>query len=231
MAFIAQDTGGGDFKRVPAGVHIGRCYSLIDLGSQRVEFQGDIKIQHKILVRWELFGEDDSGAPLTVDIDGQQMPMTISKRYTLSLSTKSRLRSDLESWRGRGFTDEEAQGFDVAKLLGAYCMVNVTQNEANGKTYANVASLTPLPGALKHAKPEPVHDNQLFDLDKPDMALFARFHEKLQDTIRQSAEWAHRLKANGQPQAAGNAYRNTRDGVSPPSPGLGGLEDDLDPPF
>jgi len=86
MAFIAQDNGGGDFKRVPTGVYIGRCYSLIDLGSQKVEFQGDVKLQHKILVRWELFGEDEDGQPLTVEIDGKARPMTISKRYTLSLS-------------------------------------------------------------------------------------------------------------------------------------------------
>lgn len=204
MAFIAQDTGGGDFKRVPPGVHIGRCYSLIDLGSQRVEFQGDVKIQHKILVRWELFGEDDNGQPLTIDVDGEPKPMTISKRYTLSLSDKARLRQDLESWRGRGFTDEEAKGFDVSKLIGAYCMVNVTQNETNGKTYSNVANLTPLPSALKNAKPDAVHPNQTFDLDNPDMALFETFHEKLQDTIRASAEWAARsTKRNTYADATG----------------------------
>jgi len=221
MAFIAQDTGGGDFKRVPPGVYIGRCYGLIDLGSQRIEFQGDVNIQHKILVRWELFGEDESGQPLTVEIDGQSMPMTISKRYTLSLSTKARLRSDLESWRGRSFTDEEAKGFDVAKLLGAYCMINVTQNETNGKTYSNVASLTPLPGALKAAKPEPVHPNQVFDLDNPDMAVFATLHEKLQDTIRQSPEWAQRFGDQQTPQpSARNTYEDAKNGLAQ-------MEDDI----
>ena len=34
MAFIATDSGGGDFKRVPPGAYIGRCFSLIDLGTQ-----------------------------------------------------------------------------------------------------------------------------------------------------------------------------------------------------
>lgn len=204
MAFIAQDSGGGDFKRVPPGVHIGRCYSLIDLGSQRVEFQGDVKIQHKILIRWELFGEDENGKPLTIEVDGENKPMTISKRYTLSLSDKARLRQDLESWRGRGFTDDEIKGFDVAKLIGAYCMVNVTQNEANGKTYSNVASLTPMPAALKNSKPDAVHANAIFDLDSPDMQLFETFHEKLQDTIRASAEWAARsTKRNSYAEASG----------------------------
>lgn len=196
MAFIASDAGGGDFKRVPHGVYIGRCYSLIDLGTQRVEYQGDVKHQHKIQVRWELFGEDEQGNPLTVNVDGVEKPMTISKRYTLSLSDKARLRSDLVSWRGRDFTDEEAKGFDVSKLIGAYCMINVTQSESNGKTYSNVSGITPLPGALKNNKPAAVHKNEIFNLDDPDWSVFDGFHEKLQDVIRASEEFISKHGAN-----------------------------------
>jgi hypothetical protein len=194
MAFIATDSGGGNFKRVPSGAFIGRCYSLIDLGTQLTTGQFGEKLQHKIRIGWELFGEDENGDQLTVDVDGKQMPMTISKSYTVSLHEKSGLRKDLAAWRGRDFTDEEAKGFDVSKLLGAYCMVNVTTSETNGKTYSNVAGLTPLPGALKNAKPAPVHEHVVFDLDKPDMRVFNSFHEKLQDAIKRAPEWARHGK-------------------------------------
>ena len=120
--------------------------------------------------------------------------MTISKSYTVSLHEKANLRKELAAWRGRDFTEEEAKAFDVSKLVGAYCMVNVTTSESNGKTYSNVAGLTPLPGALKNAKPQPVHDNIIFNLDDPDRALLETFHEKLRDAIKRSPEWA---KANG----------------------------------
>jgi hypothetical protein len=76
-------------------------------------------------------------------------------------------------------------------------MVNVTQSETNGKTYSNVAGLTPIPGALKNAKPAPVHDNVKFDLDAPDMAVFNTFHEKLQEAIKKSPEWAQYAKKAG----------------------------------
>lgn len=190
MGFIASDAGGGNFKRVPAGVFIGRCYSLIDLGTQSTDGQYGQKQQHKIKIGWELFGDDDEGNPLTIDVDGVEMPMTISKSYTVSLHEKANLRKELASWRGRDFTDEEAKAFDVSKLVGAYCMLNVTTSETNGKTYSNVASLTPLPSALRAAKPAPVHENILFDLDAPDMKAFATFHEKLQEAIKKSPEWA-----------------------------------------
>jgi hypothetical protein len=190
MGFIAKDSGGGNFKRVPAGVHIGRCYSIIDLGTQESSGQFGMKLQHKLRIGWELFGEDEQGQPLLVDVDGKQMPMTISKSYTVSLHEKAALRKDLAAWRGRDFTEEEAKAFDVSKLLGAYCMVNVTTSETNGKTYSNVAGLTPLPAALKSAKPAGVHEFVTFNLDEPDMNVFATFHEKLQEAIKRSPEWA-----------------------------------------
>jgi len=190
MGFIASDNGGGDFKKVPQGVHMGRCYSLIDLGTQLVKSQHGDKMMHKIRIAWELFGEDEAGNPLTVDYEGKVMPMTISKSYTLSLSEKANLRKDLQAWRGREFTEEEAKGFDITKLLGVYCMVNVTHSETNGKTYANVSGLTPIPSALKNAKPDAVHSNIIFNLDEPDWEVFASFHEKLQDAIKSSPEFA-----------------------------------------
>lgn len=189
MAFIAKDSGGGDFKKVPPGAYIGRCYSLIDLGTQLSSGQFGEKLQHKIRIGWELFGDDEDGNPLTVNVDGKEMPMTISKSYTVSLHEKAGLRKDLAAWRGRDFSEEEAKAFDVSKLLGAYCMVNCTHSETNGKTYTNVAGLTPLPGALKNAKPAPVHEHVVFDLDKPDMKVFNSFHEKLQEAIKKSPEW------------------------------------------
>ena len=42
----------------------------------------------------------------------------------------------------------------------------------------------------------PVHEPVMFDLDEPDWGLFQHFHEKLQETIKKSPEFA---------MAAGNA--------------------------
>lgn len=197
MGFIAKDSGGeGNFKKVPPGVYVARCYSLIDMGTQLSDGQYGAKEQHKIRIGFEIFGDDDEGNPLTVDVDGKQMPLTISKTYTLSLHEKAGLRKDLAAWRGRDFTDEEAKAFDVSKLVNAYCMVNVTTSENNGKTYTNIAGLTPLPQALKNTKPAPVHEPVMFDLDQPDWEVFQHFHEKLQESIKKSPEFA---------MAAGNA--------------------------
>lgn len=213
MGFIASDSGGGEFKRVPAGVFVARCYSLIDLGTQLTTGQFGTKEQRKLRIGWELFGEDEEGKPMTVDVDGKSMPMTINKSYTVSLHEKSSMRRDLASWRGRDFSEEEAKAFDVSKLVNAFCMINVTHGETNGKTYANISGITPLPGALRNSKPSPVHAQVLFDLDKPDMKIFSGFHEKLQDAIKRSPEWAVANRGNTHAAPAGSGFNDMDDDI------------------
>ena len=187
MALIASDSGGGNFKRVPAGAHIARCFSIIDCGTQTTNGQYGETIARKIRLGWEIFGEDENNEPLIVDINGAVMPMTINKTYTLSLHEKAGLRKDLSAWRGKAFTEEELKGFDISNVLGVYCMLNVTVSENNGKTYSNIAGISPMHKSMQ--KPESVHKNITFDLDNFDEEVFKTFHEKLQDYIKQSPEY------------------------------------------
>ena len=63
-----------------------------------------------------------------------------------------------------------------------------------------------MPAALKNSKPAPVHESLLFTLDAPDMKVFNAFHEKLQDAIKKSPEWAQYARANsGAPSDAGGS--------------------------
>jgi hypothetical protein len=190
MGFVAKDSGGGNFTPVPPGAYVARCYQVIDLGTQTTTFQGDTKVAHKLRLSWEIFGEDDAGLPLTVSFGGKTMPMTIAKSYTVSLHEKASLCKDLSAWRGREFTPEEKKAFDVSKLLGAYALINVTNGPAaNGKIYANVAGLSPLPKALAANKPAGIHELVRFDLDNPDMAVFEELPPFIQEQIRSAPEW------------------------------------------
>ena len=210
MSFIAKDSGGGDFKKVPAGVHIGRCFKLVDLGTQEETYEGETKLLPKVCIYWELTGEEEDGTPL---IDHEGGPMVIWQEYTMSLGKKAKLRAALESWRGRQFSDDELKGFDVSKLIGAYCMVNVTHktSQSSGKTYANVSSLTPLPAALRNAKPPSHYKNIIFSVDDFDQATFDTFHDKLKERINQSIERRGVSRADAAPSA--RAF----DDVPPPS--------------
>ncbi len=176
------------FEMTPVGAQVARCYRVIDLGTQTTEWQGQTKKAHKVMLSWELLGDERMS-------DGR--PFSISKRYTVSTHEKSSLRKDLEAWRGKAFTPDEESRFSIASVLGAYCLLNVTHNTGgDGNVYANVASLMPVPKGLP--KPAAVNPNQLFDLDDRDMAMFETFSDKLKQTIMGSEEWVQRPKSDAQ---------------------------------
>lgn len=185
MALIAQATQ-SNFKQVPPGMYMAICFRVIDLGTQKTQWQGKEKWSRKVMLQWELHGEDDTGEPLTND---EGHPLSVSKRYTLSLGENAQLRQDLKSWRGRDFTQEELNGFDISKLLGVACMVNVAHDVKDGNTYTNVASVTPVPRALKDTVPVMVNEPVIFDVSEPDMEVLGKLSEKMQETIRACKEW------------------------------------------
>lgn len=199
MSLIASDSGNADFKRVPPGVFAARCFSVIDLGTQETEFQGEIKHQRKVQIGWELYGEAEDGTPLTTD-DGE--PMSISKRYTLSLSEKSKLRPDLEAWRGKPFTEEELKGFDLQALLGVSCFLNITHTEKNNKTYSNVASITPLPKAIRENLPAQHNKSRFYVITDGKNEVYQSLYEKLRETIDKAIEWRG-VKAAAVPAQSG----------------------------
>ena len=77
---------------------------------------------------------------LPEELNSEGQPLTISKFYTLSLHEKANLGNDLTSWRGRAFSEAEKQSFDISKLLGVTCLLNVM--DKNGKP--KISSIMPM---------------------------------------------------------------------------------------
>lgn len=206
MALTAT-RGGGDFKRTPPGNYLARCYRVIDLGTQKTSYKGKDKWARKVLFGWEIHDEDAEGNPLVME-DGK--PMAVSSRYTLSLGDNAHMKKMLESWRGKSFTEEELNGFDVKAVLGAWCMVNITHRQEDGKTYEDVSTVTPVPKAIKQAGlPKPVNELQFFEVTDPDKKVFATFSEKLQETINACKELNGKgLNAEAKDSAKGGEDRS-----------------------
>lgn len=203
MSLIASDSGGGSFTPVPAGMHLARCYRIVDLGTQEVTYKGDTKFQHKVMLQFEVHGEDDSGKPLVTD---KGEPMSISKNFTLSLGEKATLRADLEAWRGRAFTPEELQGFNIEKLLGVWAMLAISKETGqDGKQYTNIKNINPVPKALKDTVPLGFNKIAMFSISNPDMDLFDTFGKSTKAKIEKSPEWQAAIKRGGASAHAGGS--------------------------
>ena len=190
MALNVSDTG-GSFELPPAGVHIARCFKLIDLGTQSSNWQGKETRQPKINLAWELLGDERTS-------DGRLFQIT--RRFTASLGEKAALRALLKSWRGRDFTPEELRKFDLKTVVGVYGLANVVHESREGNTYANLASLMPLPKGMP--KPPGINPIQIFDLDNPDNDVWESLSPKLQEVILASPEGKAWLNGHPTPPAA-----------------------------
>ena len=197
MGLIAKDSGGGNFTPVSPGMHLARCYRIVDMGTQKTDFQGQVKHLQKVMLQFEVHGEDEDGKPL---VTAKGEPMSISKNFTLSLAEKATLRKDLQTWRGREFSAEELRGFELKNVLGAWAMVSVIKAMGNnGKEYTNIAAIMSVPQAVKKAgMPQHHNDLKMFSIEEPDMALFESFSNGLKEKISKSPEW----KARGNSSAS-----------------------------
>ena len=175
--------GGGNRQICPEGVHVARCYQIIDLGTseQGGNFPGKKrKIQFLFETPYELavFNEDV----------GEQ-PFYVRSMYTLSMNEKAILRKDVQSWIGKTMDDKEAARFNVFSLLGKPCMVNVVHTTKGENTYANIKAITPLAKGM--TCPDAINPLVAFSASQPDMEVFASLPEFIQDKIKESDEFQH----------------------------------------
>ncbi len=154
----------------PAGVHVARCYQIIELGAHEKTFPGkppkDIPLVY--------FGWEIPAYSHVFDENKGPQPLAVFQEYTASLDVKSKLNKDLRSWRGMAQLPSDVK---LKDWLSQPCMINIvhtTSKDAklpveksiykDGKmVYANVNSVMPL---MQGAScPPAVNKATYFDFD------------------------------------------------------------------
>ena len=119
------------FTACPEGLHHAVCVDVCDLGIVKGAF-GD---KYKVRIVWQIEEENET-----------RRRYTARKQYNLTLHEKATLRKDLEAWRGQKFTEEQLKGFDLEKLIGVSCQIQVVHDLSDeGTVYANVQAVVPAP--------------------------------------------------------------------------------------
>lgn len=196
------DSGGGDFEPAPVGNHVARCVKIIDLGTQKGEYQGTPLIRRQVTIAWELPQE------IMTDGAGKGKPFLVSKTYTASLSEKATLRKDLESWRGRAFSADELKGFDAKNVLMKACMLSVIHTD---KGKAKVSGVASVPKGLE--VPPQVNKAVYFSLEPDEFSLdvfetLGKWHKEM---IAQSPEYIHLVRGS---DAQEHAFADMADDIA-----------------
>lgn len=161
---------------VEPGVYMAVCVGVVDLGEQYSEkFKS---YSNKVKFVWALPSE-------TIEIDGKTEERQLSKEFTFSVSKKGGLRTFLESWNSRTYSDDEFAELDVFDQLGQPCQLQVVLNDT--KEYSNVANLMPLPKGM----PAPTSQTAFFtwDMDAWDDATFEKLPAWTQEQIKKSTQY------------------------------------------
>lgn len=190
--------GGKEFTKASAGTHLAVCTLVADVGLQPgAGAFPDPKI--KVFFRFEIPSERLKYEKDGAEVDG---PAVIYHNYAASMNPKANMRKGIESWRGAKFTDVEAEKFDVRKLLGQTCLLQIVHTP-DGQ-YANVANIMAPPkgtpklmqeGTLVYYGPD--DDKQYDSLPK---FLQKKVDEQLDQSGTKSAPSANPTPARTNPE-------------------------------
>lgn len=169
---------------IPAGNYIARCYQMIHIGTIEEDFAGEKKLLNKVRIGWEL--------PTELKVFNKEkgeQPCVISKTYTLSLNEKANLRKMLASWRGVDFTEEQAKSFDVTKLLGVPCMLNLIHKPSKDGSvmYEEIGSISAMPKGIPC--PDQVNATQELNYENFDFDFYNKLPDFLKAMIQGSKEF------------------------------------------
>lgn len=182
MSMIARNSGGVEIPKLEGGVYTAVSSAMIDIGLQTNE-KFD-KTQRKFMMVWTILNEQ-------IEINGEMQDRVISKEYTFSLHEKSTLRKDLQAWRGKAFTDEELNGFDLLNVLNKACQLQIIQEERNGKSYNNIAGIMSLP---KGTEIKGVENAYYFDIETESTWIH---YKNIPNWIREKIKKANNYESSG----------------------------------
>lgn len=190
MALIANKNGGNgprvEQKPIDPGVYPARLVQLIDLGLQAQRpFQGkDKPPSQEIMLTYELVDEfmlDDNGKPR------EDKPRWVSETLPLYGLFADKAKS---TQRYKAFDPTEEWGGDFTKAVGLPVNVTIVNNSVGDKIYTNVANIGAMRPKDADKCPELKNDTKVFDVDAPDMDVFAELPQWIQDKIKANLNYA-----------------------------------------
>lgn len=124
------------FAPHPTGGHVLKCVDVVDYGMVVDEWEGRVKVQHKVALVFQSKHVNENGHPYL-----------ITTEFTVSMFELANLRKFLEMWRGQSYTEEQAKaGVPLDKLEGRYGYATIEHGTSKkGRKFANIVSIMPVP--------------------------------------------------------------------------------------
>ena len=201
MSLTLSESAKATERQLPeAGSTIGVLVSMVDLGLQETNWDGEKKMSPKVRLGFELPDQVIEGEVVE---NGKTTkvtkPMMVSLELTRSLGERATLRKHLESWRGAAFTSKELASFSLKNLLGKAALLTLMHKTSQaGRQYCAISAISKLPKGMTAPK-ESVNSHLFYEIEQGASEVFYSMPEWLQDKVRASKEFQ---MASGKPTAS-----------------------------
>lgn len=155
----------------PDGQFVIACMDCINLGRRLEQFAGKPeRLVDKVALVFQ------SG-----EVNREGRLHEVTTEFSLSMGQKANLRIFLESWRGKSYTDDQAQRVPLHKLVGQPGLASIEhRTSGSGRVYAKIKTIAPLPkGMLPPTLP-------LYE--RPDF-----FAERIEEYAKEVASYMERI--------------------------------------
>lgn len=183
MALVAPKSQKSNFppqENIEPGTYPARLVQVLDLGLQpQRPYKGEDKPPaHEIMLTYELvdtFMKDEQGN------DIEDKPRWLSETLPFYGLFADKAKS---TQRYYAFDPDEVHEGDFSKLIEQPINVTVVNNAVGDKVYDNIANVTAMRAKDAAKCPALVNPSKVFDIDNPDMEVFAALPKWIQDKMK-----------------------------------------------
>lgn len=185
MAKTLKESGSKNFELPAPGTYFGRCYSLAFLGTAPETIKGVTSMKKKLRISWELPTEK------TVFKEGDEpKPFAVHRILNESTSEKSDVFKILNAWTSGKVNKDTIKNFDLEKILGQPCLLNITHKistKDSSQKFLEVTGISPVPKGMQLTPA--FNPPQIFDVERFDQVQFNKLPKFLKERVVSSEEF------------------------------------------
>tara|TARA_R110002020_G_scaffold357043_5_gene569494 strand:+ start:1724 stop:2311 length:588 start_codon:yes stop_codon:yes gene_type:complete len=118
-----------EYENIKPGLINAICVGVWNIGVQKSEYNEEVKFNEKIIIGFEV---EQRNSVSNLQIFHPEV-------FTMSLHAKSKLGPMIESWFSKKLTDKERYNYDLKKIVGKRCTLNLIENG----TWISIATILP----------------------------------------------------------------------------------------
>jgi hypothetical protein len=171
---------------IPAGLHDAICYGVVHAGTVNSPYNNQPRMRNVLYLCYEF-----PAIKNVFDEDKGEQPAVTTMMFTYSYSEKGNLLDWINTWSNGKINKKNITDFDIEKLAGLGCKLQIIMDESEGKTRSYPKGIIGLTAEEKKTlnKNSLYNPIMIYDVDNHDQEAFDALPNWLQKKVMESQEY------------------------------------------